>query len=252
MRRSRIILVISMLVSCDSYATEIDSSYFSLSFPSGWDIQHVERQGQLGAKIGNKMRDGYPSPWVVMEYCIEPSSSDENTVPVCKIKCPDDPFRDLHISGKSPKLSKTRKIVTGNQTKYFASSNDGRLGSALLMTSCGHGGIASITINPENDTPEVLKKHAETISAKGLNWNFLTGDKTKIFGMANKGFNLFVGQNPKIPGGFEHSGFFALIDKNGNIRCRKDEFGNPIIYYDGLEQKGVTEIKQDITKLLAE
>ncbi|MEO8235177.1 MAG: SCO family protein [Flavobacterium sp.] len=113
-------------------------------------------------------------------------------------------------------------------------------------------GIASITIDPKNDTPEVLKKHAELISAKGINWNFLTGDRTKIFEIANKGFNLFVGQNTKIPGGFEHSGFFALIDKNGNIRCRKDEFGNPIIYYDGLEQKGVTAIKQDITKLLAE
>ncbi|MFM9988426.1 SCO family protein [Flavobacterium sp.] len=113
-------------------------------------------------------------------------------------------------------------------------------------------GIVSITINPENDTPVVLKKHAETIGAKGINWNFLTGDKTKIFEIANKGFNLFVGQNTKIPGGFEHSGFFALIDKDGNIRCRKDEFGNPIIYYDGLEQKGITAIKQDITKLLAE
>jgi protein SCO1 len=113
-------------------------------------------------------------------------------------------------------------------------------------------GIASITINPENDTPEVLKKHAELIEAKGPNWNFLTGDKTKIYDMANKGFNLYVGQNPKIAGGFEHSGFFALVDKKGNIRCRKDEFGNPIIYYDGLKEDGIKQLKQDITKLLAE
>ena len=113
-------------------------------------------------------------------------------------------------------------------------------------------GIASITINPENDTPEVLKKHAETIAAKGANWHFLTGDKTRIFEIANKGFNLYAGENINVKGGFEHSGLFALIDKKGNIRCRKDEFGNPIIYYDGLEQKGVTAIKQDITKLLSE
>ncbi|WP_300568667.1 SCO family protein [Flavobacterium sp.] len=113
-------------------------------------------------------------------------------------------------------------------------------------------GIASITINPENDTPEVLKKHAETIQAKGLNWHFLTGDKTKIYEIANKGFNLFAGQNSKVNGGFEHSGFFALIDKKGNIRSRKDDFGNPMIYYDGLEDKGVKALKQDITKLLAE
>ena len=113
-------------------------------------------------------------------------------------------------------------------------------------------GIASITINPENDTPEVLKKHAEAIAASGMNWHFLTGDKNTIFEIANKGYNLYVGENKKVNGGFEHSGLFALIDKEGNIRCRKDEFGNPIIYYDGLKEEGVKQIKQDISKLLAE
>lgn len=113
-------------------------------------------------------------------------------------------------------------------------------------------GIASITINPENDTPEALKKHAETIGAKGMNWHFLTGDKNTIYNIANKGFNLYVGQNSKVNGGFEHSGLFALIDKKGNIRCRQDEFGNPIVYYDGLKDDGVRQIKQDISKLLAE
>lgn len=113
-------------------------------------------------------------------------------------------------------------------------------------------GIASITINPENDTPAVLKKHAEDIGAKGMNWHFLTGDKNAIFDLAVKGFNLYVGQNPKVNGGFEHSGLFALIDKKGNIRSRKDEFGNPVVYYDGLKEEGVKQIKQDISKLLAE
>jgi protein SCO1/2 len=32
----------------------------------------------------------------------------------------------------------------------------------------------------------------------------------------------------QVKGGFEHSGLFALIDKNGNIRCRKDDYGNSI------------------------
>lgn len=113
-------------------------------------------------------------------------------------------------------------------------------------------GIASISIDPEHDTPEVLKKHAEQIEAKGINWHFLTGDKKTIFEMANKGFNLYVGENPKVNGGFEHSGLFALIDKKGNIRCRKDEFDNPIVYYDGLSEEGIKQIKQDISKLLAE
>jgi protein SCO1/2 len=113
-------------------------------------------------------------------------------------------------------------------------------------------GIASISINPENDTPEVLKAHAKKLEVTSTNWHFLTGDKDYIFELANKGFNLYVGENNKTLGNFEHSGLFALIDKQGNIRCRKDSQGNPILYYDGLEQKGVDAIKEDIKILLKE
>ena len=113
-------------------------------------------------------------------------------------------------------------------------------------------GIASVTINPDNDTPQVLKAHAAKLGITAKNWHFLTGNKDYIFNLANKGFNLYVGENNKALGNFEHSGLFALIDKNGNIRCRKDKQGNPILYYDGLEQPGVTAIKEDIKLLLKE
>lgn len=111
-------------------------------------------------------------------------------------------------------------------------------------------GIVSITIDPAHDTPAILKAHAKLLGVKSSNWNFLTGDRDYIFGIANKGFNLYVGENSKVNGGFEHSGLFALVDKNGTIRCRKDDFGNPILYYDGLDKKGVRDIQQDINILL--
>ena len=113
-------------------------------------------------------------------------------------------------------------------------------------------GIASISINPENDTPEILKAYAKTYGATLPNWFFLTGDKQKIYNLANKGFNVFAGENAKVNGGFEHSGLVALIDKKGNIRCRKDANNNPIMYYDGLEKTGVEALKQDIKILLKE
>jgi protein SCO1 len=113
-------------------------------------------------------------------------------------------------------------------------------------------GLVSITIDPEKDTPAVLKAHRELLGVKSSNWNFLTGDKAYIFNLSNKGFNLYAGQNSKVQGGFEHSGLFALIDKKGNIRCRNDQYGNPILYYDGLEKKGVRDIQQDIAILLKE
>jgi protein SCO1/2 len=113
-------------------------------------------------------------------------------------------------------------------------------------------GIVSITIDPAHDTPQILKDHAKLLGVKSSNWNFLTGDKATIMNLSNKGFNLYAGENAKVSGGFEHSGLFALIDKNGNIRCRKDDFGNPILYYDGLDKKGVRDIQEDIKILLEE
>lgn len=113
-------------------------------------------------------------------------------------------------------------------------------------------GIVSITINPENDTPEVLKEHAKLLGVQHPNWNFLTGDQKYIYELANKGFNLYAAEDSQVNGGFEHSGMFALIDKKGNIRCRKDQFGNPILYYDGIEPEGIEAITEDIQKLLKE
>lgn len=113
-------------------------------------------------------------------------------------------------------------------------------------------GIASITIDPENDTPEALKVHAKAIGVKHPNWYFLSGDYDKTIALSSKGFNLYAGKNPKIPGGFEHSGLFALIDKEGNIRSRKDAYNNPIVYYDGLSQSGINMLKEDIQLLLEE
>ena len=113
-------------------------------------------------------------------------------------------------------------------------------------------GLASITINPAYDTPKVLKEHADLLGVKHYNWHFLTGDKKYIYDLAKKGFNLYAGENDKAAGGFEHSGLFALVDKEGKIRCRKDSQENPILYYDGLDAEGVQAIKEDIKKLLEE
>ena len=111
-------------------------------------------------------------------------------------------------------------------------------------------GIASLTIDPITDTPEVLKEYAIQYKITNPNWNLLTGNKETIYKFANSGFNLYVGENTEVEGGFEHSGFFALVDKEGNIRSRYDEHGNPIIYYNGLGDDGIQMLKEDIKLLL--
>ncbi len=124
-------------------------------------------------------------------------------------------------------------------------------------------GIASFSINPRYDSPRVLKEYAEKYKITDLDWHLLTGEQEIIYDLANTGFNIFAAERPDVPGGFEHSGMFALIDKKGYVRSRVDDFGNPIIYYRGtiLESEGennegekeqISVLKEDIKKLLQE
>ena len=110
--------------------------------------------------------------------------------------------------------------------------------------------IASFTIDPATDTPPVLKEYASYYKITNPNWHLLTGDKDKIYQLANKGFNIYAGEDSNAEGGFEHSGYFALIDQDGFIRSRIDDNGNPIVYYNGLEDEGVQMLKEDIKLLL--
>ncbi|WP_299364863.1 SCO family protein [Winogradskyella sp.] len=124
-------------------------------------------------------------------------------------------------------------------------------------------GVASFSITPEIDTPKVLKAYADAYGITNPNWHLMTGDEDAIYKLANDGFNLYTAKDDTVEGGFEHSGNFALIDKEGFIRSRRDNFGNPIIFYNGLisEAEGVDEdgipqeitiLKEDIAKLLKE
>ncbi|MGB0896051.1 MAG: SCO family protein [Flavobacteriaceae bacterium] len=127
-------------------------------------------------------------------------------------------------------------------------------------------GIASFSINPTHDTPSVLKEYMRDHGIASKNWQMLTGDEAKIIQLSNTGFDMYAAAQEMAPGGFEHSGMFALIDKNGDIRSRQDEFGNPILYYRGITETSkdeagvvidtsyhqITELKQDILKLLKE
>ncbi len=123
-------------------------------------------------------------------------------------------------------------------------------------------GVASFTINPDYDTPEVLKAYAERYGVTNPNWHLMTGDQDEIYELANSGFPLYVAKDDEAEGGFEHSGHFALIDKEGYIRSRVVN-GNPIIFYYGIiseeeqtddegQTQEITMLKEDIAKLLKE
>ena len=122
--------------------------------------------------------------------------------------------------------------------------------------------FVSISINPRYDQPHRLKAYAEQYKARE-GWHFLTGDQEEIYRLSREGFYMYAQEDAEAEGGFEHSGLFALIDQNGYIRSRKDEYGNPMIYYRGaiLEEQGensqgeteqISLLREDIRRLLEE
>lgn len=123
--------------------------------------------------------------------------------------------------------------------------------------------LLSITIDPKRDSAPRLRQYANQYEANTKNWHFLTGDKDRIYTLSNDGFYMLANENKMVPGGFEHSGLFALVDKQGYLRSRTDANNNPIIYYRGTvseaqgvndlgEVQQITILKEDIKKLLAE
>lgn len=118
-------------------------------------------------------------------------------------------------------------------------------------------GIASISITPEIDSTETLKEYAKNKGITHKNWHLLTGrTEDFVYELAKRGFSLYAGKGDEEHGGFEHSGYFALVDKDGYLRSRKDSNGNPLIYYNAIEDNGfsdqIKELKEDIKLLLNE
>lgn len=101
--------------------------------------------------------------------------------------------------------------------------------------------IVSFTVNPEYDTPEVLREYGDRYGADAKKWFFLTGERDKIYDLAQKGFYLPVMQ---VEGqqDFIHSEKFMLVDKNRQVRG----------IYDGTDPADVDRLILEIKVLLDE
>jgi protein SCO1/2 len=76
--------------------------------------------------------------------------------------------------------------------------------------------LASITVDPETDTPERLKQYAESFGAKPETWSFLTGEVESVRKTVSEGFKLSLQKASETD--VFHSEKFVLIDQEGRIR----------------------------------
>lgn len=102
--------------------------------------------------------------------------------------------------------------------------------------------ILSHSIDPAFDTPEVLTKYAAEKGADTRFWKFLTGNQDSIYDICENAYMAFAKTDKEAPGGYIHSGFLILIDKDRHIRGA----------YDGTEEGKTEELIADIKILLEE
>ncbi|KJD53788.1 SCO family protein [Bacillus paralicheniformis] len=99
--------------------------------------------------------------------------------------------------------------------------------------------IVSFSVDPENDTPEKLKKFAANYPLNFQNWDFLTGySQEEIEKFALKSFKAIV-KKPEDEDQVIHQSSFYLVDQNGKVV--KD--------YDGAKKTPYDEIIADIKTL---
>ncbi|GAB3336334.1 SCO family protein [Larkinella ripae] len=101
--------------------------------------------------------------------------------------------------------------------------------------------ILSHTIDPEHDTPAVLKEFAGNLGINGPQWQFVTGKKEEIF-KTGKSYMVVAQEDAGAPGGLLHSGHFVLVDKEKHVRGM----------YDGTTEEGADKLMADMDRLLAE
>lgn len=102
--------------------------------------------------------------------------------------------------------------------------------------------IVSVSVDPEFDTPKVLKAYAEKFAAKPAVWSFLTGSADDVLSLSQEGFLLAAGRQEKGAAGPMHSAKFALVDAFGQIRG----------YYDGVSAQVGEDLLRDFGRVIPE
>ncbi|MCP4913970.1 MAG: SCO family protein [Oligoflexia bacterium] len=88
--------------------------------------------------------------------------------------------------------------------------------------------ILTFTVDPEYDTPQVLKRHSHKLKANPYVWTFLTGKEAELRKIVVDGFKVPMGKREEIKGVVDatevtmfdiaHTEKLVLVDDQSNVR----------------------------------
>jgi protein SCO1/2 len=101
--------------------------------------------------------------------------------------------------------------------------------------------LVSLTVDPDDDTPDVLGTYSGRFSADTNRWLFLTGDKSQLYHLIGASFLTHDADNAfgYMPGDYAHTERIAVVDPRGQLRG----------YFDGLNQNTPMAVMNEINKI---
>lgn len=104
--------------------------------------------------------------------------------------------------------------------------------------------LVSITIDPDFDTPVVLKKYAQQHEIDESRWSLLTGDAERVKQLSEGTFRLAMSGNANPNAdhfGMIHSGHLVLVDREGLLRG----------HYRSSDDDEMRRLERDLVRILA-
>ena len=168
---------------------------------------------------------------------------------------------DVPVLGQLPEFS----LVDQDEQAFVRESMEGNLWvSAFVFTHCRSTcprltahmkglqarlsdvpstHFVSVSVDPRNDTPEVLKAYMSKNELDETNWRFVTGDEEAIRHVVVEGFRVGLGDEDSKAAGAEeimHSNSFVLVDEKAQVRG----------YYRA-NNDGIADLERDLRALAA-
>jgi protein SCO1/2 len=103
--------------------------------------------------------------------------------------------------------------------------------------------FVSVSVDPRNDTPEVIKAYMTKNELNESNWRFVTGDEEAIRHVVVDGFRVGLGDEDSKAAGADdimHSNSFVLVDDKAQVRG----------YYRA-NNDGIGDLERDLRALAA-
>jgi len=168
---------------------------------------------------------------------------------------------DIPVLGQLPEFS----LIDQDQRAFDREAMEGKLSvSAFVFTHCRSTcpritahmkglqsrlsdvptvQLVSISVDPDNDTPEVIKAYMIKNELDERNWRFVTGEETAIRHVVVDGFRVGLGDEDSKAAGAEeimHSNSFVLVDDEARVRG----------YYRA-NNDGIGDLERDLRALAA-